>query len=42
MNKGIIYGVGVGPGDPDLLSLKAYKLIKSAKYVAYFKKKKKD
>ena len=42
MNKGIIYGVGVGPGDPDLLSLKAYKLIKSAKYVAYFKKKNKD
>ena len=42
MKKGIIYGVGVGPGDPDLLSLKAYKLIKSAKYIAYFKKKNKD
>jgi precorrin-2/cobalt-factor-2 C20-methyltransferase len=31
MNKqGILYGVGVGPGDPELLTLKAVKTIKTA------------
>ena len=42
MSNGIIYGVGVGPGDPELISLKAYNLLKKAKYIAYFKKKNKD
>ena len=29
--KGIIFGIGLGPGDPELLSLKAYNLIKKNK-----------
>ncbi|MEF9918542.1 MAG: precorrin-2 C(20)-methyltransferase [Eubacterium sp.] len=28
--KGIFYGLGVGPGDPDLLTVKAYKILQSA------------
>jgi precorrin-2/cobalt-factor-2 C20-methyltransferase len=42
MSNGIIYGVGVGPGDPELISLKAYNLLKKAKHIAYFKKKDKE
>ena len=42
MSNGTIYGVGVGPGDPDLISLKAYNIIKKAKCIAYFKKKEKN
>lgn len=42
MSNGTIYGVGVGPGDPELISLKAYNLLKKAKHIAYFKKKNKD
>ena len=26
--KGILYGVGTGPGDPELLTLKALKIIR--------------
>ena len=33
--SGTLYGVGVGPGDPDLLTLKAARLISSAKVIAY-------
>ncbi len=32
---GTLYGVGVGPGDPELLTLKAHRLITSAAVVAY-------
>ena len=32
---GKLYGVGVGPGDPELMTLKAHRLIASAKVVAY-------
>ncbi|MSU90710.1 precorrin-2 C(20)-methyltransferase [Rhodobacteraceae bacterium 2CG4] len=33
--SGTLYGVGVGPGDPELLTLKAHRLISSAVTVAY-------
>jgi len=35
MTKGTLYGVGVGPGDPELLTLKAHRLIASAGIIAY-------
>ncbi len=34
--KGRLHGIGVGPGDPELLTLKALRLIKAAPVVAYF------
>jgi precorrin-2/cobalt-factor-2 C20-methyltransferase len=33
---GHLYGVGVGPGDPELMSVKAHRLITSTATVAYF------
>ncbi|KUJ85559.1 precorrin-2 C(20)-methyltransferase [Ruegeria marisrubri] len=38
MNVGTIYGVGLGPGDPDLMSVKADRLLRGARNVAYFRK----
>jgi precorrin-2/cobalt-factor-2 C20-methyltransferase len=35
MSKGRLYGVGVGPGDPELLTLKAFRLLQSCPVVAY-------
>jgi precorrin-2/cobalt-factor-2 C20-methyltransferase len=32
---GILYGVGVGPGDPELMTVKAWRLIASADVIAY-------
>jgi len=37
--RGTLYGVGVGPGDPELMSVKAARILKSAPVVAYFAKK---
>lgn len=34
MEKGIVYGVGVGPGDPELMTLKAARLIREAPVIA--------
>ena len=34
-----IYCVGVGPGDPDLLTIKAARIISEARQIAYFRKK---
>lgn len=33
--KGRLYGLGVGPGDPELITLKALRLLKAAPVVAY-------
>jgi precorrin-2/cobalt-factor-2 C20-methyltransferase len=38
MTAGTIYGVGLGPGDPDLLSVKSDRLVRNAKHVAFFRK----
>lgn len=38
MSAGTIYGVGLGPGDPDLMSVRADRLIRAARHVAYFRK----
>ncbi len=35
---GRLYGVGIGPGDPDLLTVKATKIIAASPVVAYFAK----
>lgn len=36
MNQGRLFGVGVGPGDPELITVKAARLIESADVVTYF------
>ena len=36
---GKIYGLGLGPGDPDLMSVKTHRLLTNAKHVAFFRKK---
>lgn len=33
--SGILYGVGVGPGDPKLLTIQAVEILKEADYIAY-------
>jgi len=33
--RGTLYGIGVGPGDPELMTLKAHRLIASARILAY-------
>ena len=34
MNRGKLYGIGVGPGDPELMTLKAVRLIRESDIVA--------
>ncbi|MCI0183077.1 Cobalt-precorrin-2 C(20)-methyltransferase [Acidibacillus sp. S0AB] len=36
---GTLYGVGVGPGDPELLTIKAYRYLKECQVIAYPKKR---
>jgi precorrin-2/cobalt-factor-2 C20-methyltransferase len=33
--SGTLYGLGIGPGDPDLITLKALKIIQAAPVIAY-------
>ncbi|MCX2724223.1 precorrin-2 C(20)-methyltransferase [Roseibium salinum] len=33
--SGILYGIGLGPGDPELMTLKAHRLISTARVIAY-------
>ena len=34
-DTGTLYGLGVGPGDPDLITLKALKILRAVPVVAY-------
>ena len=34
MNKGTLYGVSIGPGDPELITVKAMNIISKCKYIA--------
>ncbi|PWA12203.1 precorrin-2 C(20)-methyltransferase [Pueribacillus theae] len=36
---GILYGVGVGPGDPELITVKAFRVLKESQVIAYPKKR---
>ncbi|TFH87975.1 precorrin-2 C(20)-methyltransferase [Billgrantia azerbaijanica] len=36
--SGTLYGVGLGPGDPDLMSVRADRLIRNARHLAFFRK----
>ncbi|MDG3039759.1 precorrin-2 C(20)-methyltransferase [Roseicyclus marinus] len=38
MSAGTIYGVGLGPGDPELMSVRADRLVRNATHIAYFRK----
>lgn len=35
---GVLHGVGLGPGDPELMTMRAHRLISNARHVAYFRK----
>lgn len=35
---GRVYGLGLGPGDPDLMTVKAHRLLTRARHVAFFRK----
>lgn len=37
--SGTIHGVGLGPGSPDLMSVRADRLVRGARHVAYFRKR---
>ena len=39
MGKGTLFGVGVGPGDPELMTLKAVRVLSAAHSVAFFAKR---
>jgi precorrin-2/cobalt-factor-2 C20-methyltransferase len=39
MGKGTVFGVGVGPGDPELMTMKAVRVLNSSRVVAYFAKR---
>jgi precorrin-2/cobalt-factor-2 C20-methyltransferase len=39
MSEGTLFGVGVGPGDPDLVTLKALRVLREARVVAFFAKR---
>jgi precorrin-2/cobalt-factor-2 C20-methyltransferase len=39
MNRGKIVCVGLGPGDPEMMSVKADRLLRNARHVAYFRKR---
>lgn len=38
MTGGTVFGVGLGPGDPELMSVRADRLVRNARHVAFFRK----
>lgn len=40
MMHGTLYGLGVGPGDPELITVKAFRVLKESPVIAYPKKRK--
>jgi precorrin-2/cobalt-factor-2 C20-methyltransferase len=42
VKPGTLYGVGVGPGDPELMTIKAWRLISTAPVIAYLAANGKD
>lgn len=38
MKTGTLYGVGLGSGDPELMTLKALRILQATKHIAYFSK----
>ena len=38
MSMGTIYGLGLGPGNPELMSVRSDRLIRNARHVAFFRK----
>lgn len=42
VKSGTLYGVGVGPGDPELMTVKAWRLISTAPVIAYLAANGKD
>ena len=38
-NLGILYGLGVGPGDPELITVKAFRVIQESPVIATQKAK---
>jgi precorrin-2/cobalt-factor-2 C20-methyltransferase len=39
MSSGTLFGIGVGPGDPELMTVKAVRVLRAAKVVAFFAKR---
>jgi len=37
--SGTLFGIGLGPGDPELMTLKAARILSNAKLIAHFRKK---
>ncbi|NDI35509.1 precorrin-2 C(20)-methyltransferase [Chengkuizengella sediminis] len=38
-NLGTLYGIGMGPGDPELITVKAFRILKESPVIAYPKKR---
>ncbi len=37
-DMGKVYGLGIGPGDPELMTVRAHKILQTAQNIAYFRK----
>ncbi|MEI7028228.1 precorrin-2 C(20)-methyltransferase [Paenibacillus sp. y28] len=39
VRPGVLYGVGIGPGDPELITVKAFRILKQSPVIAYPRKR---